>query len=154
MRASPCRPLNRSARSIMTWVVLPVIKVEGGNWARCMRCMAFCTAIAHTISMPAVNAGSASLSAKGPKASISAAASASSSTWAAIRRRMGAFCCAANALLARRVSTTAAQKTGSASSLETAPALPWISAAPSVTKLPVTCAANRPLSARNPAVST
>ena len=54
----------------------------------------------------------------------------------------------------RRVAITTAQKTGSASSLATAPDVPKASAAPSVTKLPVTCAVNRPCSARKPAVST
>ena len=66
---------------------------------------------------------------------------------------MGACCRATSALLAKRVNTTATQNTGSASSGDSARAA-VDQRRTKVTKLPVTCAANRPLSARKPAVST
>jgi hypothetical protein len=53
-----------------------------------------------------------------------------------------------------RVTSTTAQKTGSASSFAKAPDVPFTSAAPKVTKFPVTWAVNNPCSAKNPAVST
>ena len=49
---------------------------------------------------------------------------------------------------------TTTQKTGSASSFVTIPEEPSASAAPMVTKFPVTCAVNSPWSERKPSVST
>ena len=54
---------------------------------------------------------------------------------------------------ATRTRAITKQKTGNANSFASTPEVPETSAAPIVTKLPVTWAVNRPCKARNPAVS-
>jgi hypothetical protein len=138
----------------MIWVVVPVISVEGGAAARWTRCTAFWIAIAATRTMPVTIAAALSPVAKGPKRIASAAPMTSSASLAAKSTASAGSPCLRKRSPASRVRMTTAQNTGSAKSFASTPEMPSTSEAPRVTKFPVTCAVNRPCSARNPAVST
>src|SRR5215470_13769081 len=140
--ASPAAvPASRSTASIVAWVVEPVISVVGGRLARCTRCSAFCKAIAAIPAKPVSSAIGLSASAKGPKITASAknAASRTNSIVSMIRStgqpRLRAT------LPRSRARAITAMNSGSARTLLRMPWLPSTSAAPSVTKLPVTWAA-------------
>src|SRR5215467_7208684 len=153
--ASPAAvPASRSTASIVAWVVEPVISVVGGRLARCTRCSAFCKAIAAIPAKPVSSAIGLSASAKGPKITASAknAASRTNSIVSMIRSTGQPRLRATPPR--SRASAITVMNSGSARILLRMPWLPSTSAAPSVTKLPVTWATKSPLRPRNPTVST
>ena len=105
-----------SATSIMIWVVVPVINVVGGAVPRWIRCAAFWIAIADTSTMPVTTACQASPSVKGPKWTASAAPKTSSSSLIVSMVRKIGNPIEGSEKLNIRVTSTTAQKTGSASS--------------------------------------
>ncbi len=110
--------------------------------------------MADTNVMPVINAGHPSPFVKGPRRMARAAPMMSriSLTLSALARAGESR--PASPWLASRVAMIAMQNTGRANIFAKTPAVPKTSAAPRVTKLPVTWAVNNPCSARNPAVST
>src|SRR5262249_36357237 len=153
--ASPAAvPASRSTASIVAWVVEPVISVVGGRLARCTRCSAVCKAIAAIPAKPVSSAIGLSASAKGPKITASAknAASRTNSIVSMIRSTGQPRLRATPPR--SRASAITVMNSGSARILLRMPWLPSTSAAPSVTKLPVTWATKSPLRPRNPTVST
>src|SRR5262245_38900157 len=152
--SSTLTPRSRSTASSTAWVVLPVMIVEGGRLAKWTRWTAFCMDIAATPANPVSSPAGASLVENGPSSTASAKNASSRITFAASRMRSAGRPCVCRAAPARRASATTTMNSGSASSLAITPCVPKTRAAPSVTKLPVTCAVNNPSRPRKPAVST
>src|SRR5262245_4096418 len=130
------------------------MSVVGGRFARCTRCRAFCKAIAAIPAKPVSSASGLSASSNGPNATASAKKVASRTTSAPSMMRSAGIPRRRNTPPARRATAITAMNSGRARTLLRMPWLPSTSAAPSVTKLPVTCATNRPLRPRKPMVST